>query len=545
MDLLFSFHSIKRLSILTAEQPLREWSQHYCLLYILQGRGELKVNQNTILLQQGTVALCNRNRYFDLHGVEGNDLVLYSLSFDILEKKDGLPDQEVVYRPLQEPWRTDGEIFVQSYLQVFELVKRLYVLEEENSHPHTKQALLYELILLLEQERTLPLNPQEQHTYSIQQVVDYIHQHYKQQITREDLAQLAGFHPHVFSRIFKEETGDSFSHYLSKYRIKKAKALMLTTTKNLNDIASAVGYTSGLYLSRKFKQITGYSPSSFTALEKRIVIYDWVGNLLALGIKPVGAASFFGLHANPFLRDLVSDVTDVGRQSVEKVIALNPDLIIAPIWIGTSFIHRLENIAPTIVVPYGDPFDRFHQLAQILNKSEIAAQFMMNYQQKAEALRQRLLQVIQPDETVGLYEFSQNHSIWVLNDFHGRGGYNFFRGLGLKPPASIAQRVIGKGMPIEIQLEHLPLFAADHMIISYTYQDQDMPYIKELLEHPVWTELEDTKHPKIYYIDRNLYHANDVYSLYSQLDLLEELLQHPVKKSIHSNFVHESEDKLV
>lgn len=545
MELLFSFHSIKRLTILAAEQPVREWSRHYCLLYILQGGGKLRVNQNTILLQQGTVVLCNRNRYFDLHGAEANDLVLYRLTFDILKKNAGTPEQEIVYEPLQEPWRADGEIFVQSYLQVFELVKRLYVLEEEQAHAYTKQALLYELILLLEQERTLPMNPQEQHTYSIQQVIDYIDRHYKQQITREDLAQLAGFHPHVFSRIFKEETGDSFSNYLSKLRIRKAKALMLTTNKKLNDIASAVGYTNGLYLSRKFKQITGYSPSSFAAMEKRIVIYDWVGNLLALGITPVGAASFFGLHANPFLRNLLADVIDVGRQDVEKVIALNPDLIIAPIWIGATFIQRLENIAPTIVVPYGDPFDRFHQLAQIVNKTEAAARFMMNYQQKAEALRQRLLQFIQPDETVGLYELSPNHSIWVLNDFHGRGGYNIFRGLGLKPPASITQRVIGKGMPLEIQLDHLPLFAADHMIISYTFKDRGMPYIKDLLEHPVWAELEASKHPKIYYIDRNLYHANDVYSLYCQLDLMEELLQHPVNQKTHNHFVHKNEDKWV
>lgn len=500
------------------------------------------MNQNTILLQQGTVVLCNRNRYFDLHGAEATDLVLYKLNFDILEKHAGTPEQEIGYEPLQEPWRADGEIFVQSYLQVFELVKRLYVLEEEQSHAYAKQALLYELILLLEQERTLPLNPQEQHAHSIQQVIDFIHQHYKQQITREDLAQLAGFHPHVFSRIFKEETGDSFSHYLSKFRIRKAKALMLTTNKNLNDIASAVGYANGLYLSRKFKQITGYSPSSFAAMEKRIVIYDWVGNLLALGITPVGAASFFGLHANPFLRSQLKDVIDVGRQDVEKVIALNPDLIIAPVWIGTTFIHRLENIAPTMVVPYGDPFDRFHQLAQIVNKTETAAQFARNYQQKAEALRQRLLQLIGPDETVGLYELSPNHTIWVLNDFHGRSGYNLFRGLGLKPPASITQRVIGKGMPLEIQLDHLPHFAADHMIISYTYQDRDMPYIKELLEHPVWAELEASIRPKIYDIDRNLYHANDVYSLYCQLDLMEELLQHPVNRT---HFVHKSEDKWV
>lgn len=543
MDLIYTLQKIRQLTILAADAPIREWNNHYCVLLTVEGKGELHINEHAIMLQPGTVTFCNADCYFDLHSAKNYDLVVYIVTFEIYKRTLLSGEHDPVYTRFTQPWQAEGEIYVQSYYRLHDLVKELYAIYESNDKPYMQQILLYELLQLLDEEQTQPTSLQSEHNQSIQQVMDYLHQNYNNKITREDMAQFAGFHPHVFSKIFKEETGYSFSEYLAHIRIRKAKEQLILTDNNLNDIALSVGYANGLYLSRKFKLYTGISPSTYIQQPKRIVIYDWVGNLLALGIKPVGASYFYGLENMHLLQDQLQGIVDVGRNNIENVIALNPELIIVPKWLGTSIIHKLEKIAPTIVVPYGNAFERFRQLALTLRKSDEADQFITRYVEKAANVHADIADIIQSHETVGLYELSPSHNIWVFNEFHGRSGYNLFRGLGLTPPASIAQDVIGKGQLLELTLDQLPNYAADHMFISYPFHEQSKQYVTEIMQHPIWQQLPAYLHNRIYFIDRNLYHPNDVYSLYLQLDLLKSLIRrHGRTENQPCIFVHEIGD---
>ncbi|MCG0314984.1 MAG: iron ABC transporter substrate-binding protein, partial [Calditerricola sp.] len=61
---------------------------------------------------------------------------------------------------------------------------------------------------------------------------------------------------------------------------------------------------------------------------KRIVMpYEYLGNALALGVKPVGVSQ--AVMENPYIRDQAKGIENVGNpMSLEKVAELNPDLII-------------------------------------------------------------------------------------------------------------------------------------------------------------------------------------------------------------------------
>jgi len=54
----------------------------------------------------------------------------------------------------------------------------------------------------------------------------YIHQHYNEPITLEDVCAATGFSASYFSTMFKKETGEGFSKYLIRVRIDRAKALL-------------------------------------------------------------------------------------------------------------------------------------------------------------------------------------------------------------------------------------------------------------------------------------------------------------------------------
>lgn len=69
--------------------------------------------------------------------------------------------------------------------------------------------------------------------------------------------------PNHFSNIFKSVTGESFTDFLIRIRIDKAKELLNSTTLKTYEISDTIGYTDSHYFSYIFKKITGVTPSEF------------------------------------------------------------------------------------------------------------------------------------------------------------------------------------------------------------------------------------------------------------------------------------------
>ncbi|MEP7189611.1 MAG: helix-turn-helix transcriptional regulator, partial [Roseiflexaceae bacterium] len=65
------------------------------------------------------------------------------------------------------------------------------------------------------------------------------------------------------ARCFHQETGVTLVTYLNRYRIDQAKARLEAGEQNLTAIALEVGFSSGSYFSRVFRQEVGISPSAF------------------------------------------------------------------------------------------------------------------------------------------------------------------------------------------------------------------------------------------------------------------------------------------
>ena len=69
--------------------------------------------------------------------------------------------------------------------------------------------------------------------------------------------------PNHFSSIFKSSTGESFTDFLIKIRIEKAKELLNSTTLKTYEISEKIGYPDSHYFSYIFKKNTGLTPSEF------------------------------------------------------------------------------------------------------------------------------------------------------------------------------------------------------------------------------------------------------------------------------------------
>ncbi len=92
---------------------------------------------------------------------------------------------------------------------------------------------------------------------------DYIINNYNKNISLKDVADEVFLSQNYLSELFKREMGEGFYDFLSKYRITKAKEILLTTNLKVYEIAQMVGYNDSITFGRAFKKITGVTPNSF------------------------------------------------------------------------------------------------------------------------------------------------------------------------------------------------------------------------------------------------------------------------------------------
>ncbi len=89
----------------------------------------------------------------------------------------------------------------------------------------------------------------------------YIHRHFQEQITLDELASSLGVSQYHLSRIFNEESGFSLPEYLTMVRMERAKTLLSEGRLNISQVAYQVGYEDSGYFSKVFKKHFGHRPS--------------------------------------------------------------------------------------------------------------------------------------------------------------------------------------------------------------------------------------------------------------------------------------------
>lgn len=98
----------------------------------------------------------------------------------------------------------------------------------------------------------------------IRQVKDYIGRNFAQdQLSLQDVADYVKISPSHLSKVFSQETGQTFIEYLTHIRIRKAMELLQTTSDKSYAIAHQVGYNDAHYFSNLFKKITGKTTTDF------------------------------------------------------------------------------------------------------------------------------------------------------------------------------------------------------------------------------------------------------------------------------------------
>ena len=106
----------------------------------------------------------------------------------------------------------------------------------------------------------ISLNYSRRCSPSITAALDYIHNHYGEDISMAEVARQIYRSPEYFSRQFKEEVGENFNAYLTLYRLDRAQELLDGTDMLITEIGERVGYSTPGYFSKIYKKYRGITP---------------------------------------------------------------------------------------------------------------------------------------------------------------------------------------------------------------------------------------------------------------------------------------------
>jgi AraC-like DNA-binding protein len=97
----------------------------------------------------------------------------------------------------------------------------------------------------------------------IGRVLARVHEHYREDLRVEPLADLAAVSASTFHRLFKRHTGLTFVDYVTRLRIGQACALLASGDRPIAWIADAVGYNNLANFNRQFRARKGMTPRAF------------------------------------------------------------------------------------------------------------------------------------------------------------------------------------------------------------------------------------------------------------------------------------------
>lgn len=98
---------------------------------------------------------------------------------------------------------------------------------------------------------------------AIKEAIRYIDNHLHEAISLKQVADLLHLNASYFSVLFKEQTGVTYSEYLTRRRLQRAKELLASTRMPIWEIAEKVGYQTAKYFNKVFKDNEGISPNQY------------------------------------------------------------------------------------------------------------------------------------------------------------------------------------------------------------------------------------------------------------------------------------------
>lgn len=245
----------------------KHWHRSLELLMVLEGTIEITIDGNTYQLGEEDIILINSN---SIHEIHSENAVMIAVQIDLsnIDKFDQHLDGlmfDCNSTTCDEPDKFFGIRFT------------IATIIRENAH-HTKGAeyknfslsyyLVSELLAHFQVPATEAMKNQQKYTIRLTRIIDYIQEHYAENFSLADLAEVEGLSVPYLSNFFDKYMGVKFSQYYTNVKLTHAVSDMLSTNDSIETIALRNGFTESHSFVRSFKKKYNMLPSAYRKEKK-------------------------------------------------------------------------------------------------------------------------------------------------------------------------------------------------------------------------------------------------------------------------------------
>lgn len=186
------------------------------------------------------------------------------------------PESANAYKEILEPFNKPLPIYrfpLEDRQKLMDILNTLFVFSKEHQYYgnpvdefyiHNKfQEFLYLLYELKDKNIYADENSYNSIEQKMYEISSYIHAHYNEDISLNSLSESFFISPSYLSREFKQVTGFNLSNYIQLTRIKNAQYKLTATSEKISAIATDCGFTSFSQFNRIFNKIVGSSPREY------------------------------------------------------------------------------------------------------------------------------------------------------------------------------------------------------------------------------------------------------------------------------------------
>lgn len=249
-----------------------DWHWHHELefLFVAKGTAICLVGTNKIKLHQGCGLFINSSilHRFETQGSTFVPNIVFSPTLLA-------PESSLIYEKYISPVINSSieyQIFNPHTTwqnHVLQLLSQVFALQEtdENNELCTIQ-LLFKIWDIMTKHIDLASSSSDLYRFNhkqarLQTMMQYIHDHYTEEITLETIAASASISKSGALHIFQSGIHISPVAYLIQYRLAQAAEQLCTTQKSVSSIAEETGFASSGYFCRKFRQHYHMSPNEY------------------------------------------------------------------------------------------------------------------------------------------------------------------------------------------------------------------------------------------------------------------------------------------
>jgi iron complex transport system substrate-binding protein len=243
--------------------------------------------------------------------------------------------------------------------------------------------------------------------------------------------------------------------------------------------------------------------TAIPAQPKRVVALDqsFVDAVLTLETPVVGFTTYRSLettlpdYLGAVARDYGREATPVGtleQPSLEKIMALKPDLIVSAKVRHEALYDKLSKIAPTVFSETTGAIwkENLRLMGQALGKEELADTRIKEYEARAATIGASIKEKEGELPTISIVRFAGEPTVrlYVEKSYSGL----VMKDIGFPRPEG--QPTVEDTIAVDVSQERIPDLDADHIFVS-TYADPSAAESKQkFVTNPLWGKLKGEKH---------------------------------------------------